>query len=227
MLRFILSSIVLLSVAHSAHGFAASPALLRPAAVKADPVSLRVAPSSSLSMMEKVETRRDALKFLASGAALLALPKTSEAKRVTATNEETVAAVKTLVLVQTELKTIDEMLKGKDFPGVLKLLEQPEFAELEQNLLRLVNGPILNADDKKVIGTRKRYGIAADVFYGVGGIKAGIEAIDTPQLEGCSAGQCSGDFVEGTAAAAASVKSMGAALKEILTICKGYKEFGL
>eukprot|EP00961_Rhodomonas_salina_P135687 1825471-Rhodomonas_salina.2 len=100
MLRFILSSIVLLSVAHSAHGFAASPALLRPAAVKADPVSLRVAPSSSLSMMEKVETRRDALKFLASGAALLALPKTSEAKRVTATNEETVAAVKTLVLVQ-------------------------------------------------------------------------------------------------------------------------------
>merc|ERR1711966_148136 len=165
---------------------------------------------------EASTTRRDVLKFLTSGAALLAMPKMSEAKRTTATSEDTVAAVKTLTTVQAELKTVDELLANKDYPGVLKLFEQPEFAKIEENLLKLVNGPILNADDKKTIGTRKRYGIAADVIYGVGGIKAGIEAIDTPQLEGCSAGQCSGDFVDGASASKASLKSLGAALKEIL-----------
>jgi hypothetical protein len=35
-----------------------------------------------------------------------------------------------------------------------------------------VNGPVLNADDRKTIGTRKRYGIAADVIYGVGGVQS-------------------------------------------------------
>jgi hypothetical protein len=30
-----------------------------------------------------------------------------------------------------------------------------------------VNGPVLNIDDKRAIGTRKRYGVAADVIYGL------------------------------------------------------------
>ena len=34
-----------------------------------------------------------------------------------------------------------------------------------------VNGPVLSADDRKTIGTRKRYGVAADVIYGVGGVQ--------------------------------------------------------
>ncbi len=33
-----------------------------------------------------------------------------------------------------------------------------------------VSGPVLTADDRKTIGTRKRYGVAADVIYGVGGV---------------------------------------------------------
>jgi hypothetical protein len=53
---------------------------------------------------------------------------------------------------------------------------------MEENLLKLVNGPVLNTDDKKTIGTRKRYGIAADVIYGIGGVKGAIENIDNPQV---------------------------------------------
>jgi len=177
--------------------------------------------------MHAESSRRDAVKFLASSAALFALPQNSFAKKTSASSEDTIAAVQTLVTVQGELKTIGDMLSSKDFKGVLELFEKPEFADIETVLLKLVNGPILTADDKKTIGTRKRYGVAADVLYGVGGIKAGIEAIDTPQLEACSAGQCSGDFVDGVAAAKGSLKSMTQALKEILTICKAYKEFGL
>ena len=60
--------------------------------------------------------------------------------------------------------------------------DQAEFAQMEENLLKLVNGPVLNTDDKKTIGTRKRYGIAADVIYGIGGVKGAIENIDNPQV---------------------------------------------
>ena len=53
---------------------------------------------------------------------------------------------------------------------------------LSQNLLILINGPVLNTDDKKTIGTRKRYGVAADVIYGVGGVKGAIGNIENPQV---------------------------------------------
>merc|ERR1711966_185118 len=174
---------------------------------------------------EASTTRRDVLKFLTSGAALLAMPKMSEAKRTTATSEDTVAAVKTLTTVQAELKTVDELLANKDYPGVLKLFEQPEFAKIEENLLKLVNGPILNADDKKTIGTRKRYGIAADVIYGVGGVKGAIANIDDPQIESCKNGICSGSFVDVNAEVPKSLNSLKASLSEVLQICKQYKEF--
>jgi hypothetical protein len=75
-------------------------------------------------------------------------------------------------------------VQSKDWDGITELLSQPEFDKIEDNLLKLVNGPILNTDDKKTIGTRKRYGIAADVIYGVGGVKGAIENLDNPQVRG-------------------------------------------
>lgn len=75
-------------------------------------------------------------------------------------------------------------VQSKDWDGITELLGQPEFDKIEDNLLKLVNGPILNTDDKKTIGTRKRYGIAADVIYGVGGVKGAIENLDNPQVRG-------------------------------------------
>ncbi len=88
-----------------------------------------------------------------------------------------------------------------------------------------VNGPILNQDDKKTIGTRKRYGIAADVLFGIGGVQSAIAALSDPQLQSCSAGVCSGKFVEADVEVPKSLKSLSASVNEILTICKSYKEF--
>ena len=102
---------------------------------------------------------------------------------------------------------------------------QPEFEKIEDNLLKLVNGPILNADDKKTIGTRKRYGIAADVIYGVGGVKGAIENLDNPQIESCKSGTCSGNFVDVEVEVPKSLNSLKASLSEVLQICKAYKEF--
>ena len=98
------------------------------------------------------------------------------------------------------------------------------FRRLKEAWLQ-VNGPILNQDDKKTIGTRKRYGIAADVLYGIGGVQAAIAAISDPQLQSCSAGVCSGKFVEADVEVPKSLKSLAASINEILNICKSYQEF--
>jgi hypothetical protein len=113
--------------------------------------------------------------------------------------------------------------QSKDWDGITELLGQPEFDQIEDNLLKLVNGPILNTDDKKTIGTRKRYGIAADVIYGVGGVKGAIENLDNPQIESCKSGTCSGNFVDVEVEVPKSLNSLKASLSEILQICKSYK----
>ena len=94
-----------------------------------------------------------------------------------------------------------------------------------ESVYEQVNGPVLNQDDKKTIGTRKRYGVAADVLYGIGGVQAAIAAISDPQLQSCSAGVCSGKFVEADVEVPKALKSLNAAINEILNVCKSYKEF--
>jgi hypothetical protein len=93
-----------------------------------------------------------------------------------------VAAWNKLVDAQESLVDVKTYVEAKDWAGLLELLGQDEFANMEENLLKLINGPVLNTDDKKTIGTRKRYGIAADVIYGIGGVKGAIENIDNPQV---------------------------------------------
>merc|ERR1719183_189000 len=144
-----------------------------------------------------------------------------------ATAEDTVAAWNKLVDAKEALSpdVVGPMVESKDWVGITELLGQPEFDKIEDNLLKLVNGPVLNTDDKKTIGTRKRYGIAADVIYGVGGVKGAIENLDNPQIESCKNGICSGSFVDVNAEVPKSLNSLKASLSEVLQICKQYKEF--
>merc|ERR1719183_3025166 len=144
-----------------------------------------------------------------------------------ATAEDTVAAWNKLVDAKEALSpdVVGPMVESKDWVGITELLGQPEFDKIEDNLLKLVNGPVLNTDDKKSIGTRKRYGIAADVIYGIGGIKGAIENIDNPQIESCKSGTCSGNFVKVDDEVPKSLASLKSSLSEILQLCKPYKEF--
>jgi len=154
------------------------------------------------------------------------MPRASVAKATKATAADTVAAWNTLMDVMDTLNgEATELTKAKDWDGLTELLSTKDFAEMEDNLLKLVNGPVLNTDDKKSIGTRKRYGIAADVIYGIGGIKGAIENIDNPQIESCKSGTCSGNFVKVDDEVPKSLASLKASLSEILQVCKPYKEF--
>lgn len=92
------------------------------------------------------------------------------------------AAWNKLVDAQESLVDVKTYVDAKDWDGLIELLGKDEFVNMEENLLKIVNGPVLNADDKKTIGTRKRYGIAADVIYGIGGVKGSIANIDNPQV---------------------------------------------
>ena len=52
------------------------------------------------------------------------------------------------------------------------------YSSLEENLLVLVQSPLLGADEKKQIGTIKRYGVGADVLIMVGGLNAAVKGGD-------------------------------------------------
>mmetsp|Transcript_8765 Transcript_8765/g.21655 ORF Transcript_8765/g.21655 Transcript_8765/m.21655 type:complete len:211 (+) Transcript_8765:283-915(+) len=177
---------------------------------------------SSLCMVN--EDRRGAIGLFTSFLVVAGSHPVS-AKRTQATAEDTAAAFKKLLEVQEQLDGADALSAAKDWAGILALLDQPEFKGIEATLLTLVSGPVLSAEDKKTIGTRKRYGIAADVLFGIGGVQAAIASIDDPQLQACSSGQCSGDFVSASVEVPKTLKTLKAALKEIIGICKSYKEF--
>ena len=185
------------------------------------------------------------------------MPSGALAKATKASAEDTVAAWNSLVdaIEKLDKGEVGPLVDSQDWSSILALMDEPEFAKIEDNQLKLVNGPILNADDKKVrmcarvlwhsyscavplitsapsrfvgrqtIGTRKRYGIAADVIYGVGGVKGAIANIDDPQIESCKNGICSGSFVDVNAEVPKSLNSLKASLSEVLQICKQYKEF--
>ncbi len=194
--------------------------------------------------LSDVNRRQFLGRVLLTTSSFLAASQTVQAKPTKATAEETVEAWKSLVVARDLLKTADGLVEKKDWPSILELLEKDTFKNIETSLLKLVyrphlistpldlksstlqvNGPILNQDDKKTIGTRKRYGIAADVLFGIGGVQSAIAALSDPQLQSCSAGVCSGKFVEADVEVPKSLKSLTASLNEILTICKSYKEF--
>mmetsp|Transcript_60561 Transcript_60561/g.138432 ORF Transcript_60561/g.138432 Transcript_60561/m.138432 type:complete len:177 (-) Transcript_60561:266-796(-) len=175
-------------------------------------------------MCAEVLPRRAAMGVVAGALALALAPaRPAQAAKAKATTEQVVAAVASLRAAQGALPAIAELIEAADWDGTLAALSTPDFENIEASLLTLVNGPTLNIDDKKVIGTRKRYGIAADVIYGVGGVKGSIEKIGTPQIESCSGGQCSGKMVDGAAGAQKALDSLAASLKEIINICKSYK----
>jgi len=170
----------------------------------------------------------ESAKLLLGGAAVVGvMPSGALAKATKASAEDTVAAWNSLVdaIEKLDKGEVGPLVESQDWNSILALMDEPEFAKIEDNLLKLVNGPILNADDKKTIGTRKRYGIAADVIYGVGGVKGAIANIDDPQIESCKNGICSGSFVDVNAEVPKSLNSLKASLSEVLQICKQYKEF--
>ena len=161
-----------LALSHSSARTATNAFGLRAARCTVAPVPRREAMGRVLSTL------------VGAGTVVGAVPCSSVAKPTKASAEDTIAAWNVLVDAMEKLdkSVVAPLVEAKDWDGILELLGQPEFTTMEDNLLKLVNGPVLNTDDKKTIGTRKRYGTAADVLYGIGGVKGAIANIDNPQV---------------------------------------------
>ena len=84
------------------------------------------------------------------------------------------AAFAELVSARKSLDSLAVSLGKGDRAAVGKVLADAPFSTLEENLLTLVQSPVLGVDDKKQIGTIKRYGVGADVLIMAGGLNSAV-----------------------------------------------------
>lgn len=79
-----------------------------------------------------------------------------------------------LVAARKALDGCAKSLSSGDRTSVATALSKAPFSTLEDNLLTFVQSPNLGVDDKKQIGTIKRYGSGADVLIMMGGLNAAV-----------------------------------------------------
>lgn len=95
-------------------------------------------------------------------------------------------------------------ITAKRFDEALALIQSPPIAGFETDCTMLIQSSVLDTEDKKAIGTIRRYGLGADVLIMLGGLANAASEED------------------GSMALSFTTKA-AAALDEILVITKGYK----
>ena len=68
------------------------------------------------------------------------------------------------------LDAVDKPLAGGDLEKAAAALQAPPLVAFEDNATIIVQAPVLTAEDKKAIGTIRRYAVAADVIIMTGGL---------------------------------------------------------
>ena len=66
------------------------------------------------------------------------------------------------------LDAVDKPLAGGDLEKAAAALQAPPLVAFEENATIIVQAPVLTVEDKKAIGTIRRYGVAADVIINQG-----------------------------------------------------------
>ena len=88
------------------------------------------------------------------------------------------AAFGEIVAARKALSPLSALLVKGDYAAAKAAVAVAPLSTLEDNLLTLVQSPILGPDEKKAIGTIKRYGTGADVLIMFGGLSAAIKDSD-------------------------------------------------
>ena len=76
------------------------------------------------------------------------------------------------------LDGLDALLAKGDFDAAATALDARAVSAFEENATIIINAPVLAAEDKKAIGTIRRYGVAADVMIMTGGLKEALRDED-------------------------------------------------
>ena len=82
------------------------------------------------------------------------------------------AAFAEIVMARKILDQLSASVGKGDFSAVSASLASAPFSTMEANLLVLVQSPLLGPEEKKAIGTIKRYGVGADVLIMLGGLNS-------------------------------------------------------
>ena len=86
------------------------------------------------------------------------------------------AAFASIVAARQALEPVKAQIANADYAGASKATAKAPLADLESTLLVLVKSPVLGPEEKKSIGTIKRYGVGADVLIMMGGLDAALSS---------------------------------------------------
>jgi len=132
------------------------------------------------------DEQEDEIPDVRSTSGMKARKKPGDASKPTYSAADVKYAYADLVAARQGLSTIDRLLGAQDFAAVAPLLGKPPFSSAENNLLTLVQGPTLGPNEKKQIGTIKRYGVGADVLIMLGGLADAVDSLDGAKAKGFS-----------------------------------------
>ncbi|KAJ1447730.1 hypothetical protein M885DRAFT_624123 [Pelagophyceae sp. CCMP2097] len=116
--------------------------------------------------------RRGVLTGFGGAAALQLAPLAASASVKKYSVEDAKAAISEIKAARNALNNVDALLAANDFDAVDALLGSAPVSEFEKDATVILQAPVLSAEDKKAIGTIKRYGVGADVTIMLGGLKA-------------------------------------------------------
>jgi hypothetical protein len=92
------------------------------------------------------------------------------------TIEETKLAIKQIETCINEVKKMQKLAEAKDYQKVGDILSSSSFQQLDNTFGIIVRSSGLNAEDKKALGTIKRYGLVADALIMLGGLSGELKA---------------------------------------------------
>jgi len=122
-------------------------------------------------------TRRRAL--LQSGAAAAnALPLLAHAAQKKYSARDAQDAIAAIRNARISLNDLDAPIAKGDFEGAAATLAASPIGDFERDATIIIQAPVLAAEDKKAIGTIRRYGVAADVIIMSGGLREALDNFD-------------------------------------------------
>jgi hypothetical protein len=137
---------------------------------------------------EKVELNRVKDAILRTAIATLALPVfkayAAQGSIKPPSQAETVNAVNAFQEAFNLMAKAETYAKSKEWQKIGDILSTPPFLNLESNANIIVRSEGLSAEDKKTLGTIKRYGTVADAIIMVGGLSGELKAGGVKMKEG-------------------------------------------
>eukprot|EP00629_Pelagomonadales_sp_RCC1024_P016189 CAMPEP_0119267056 /NCGR_PEP_ID=MMETSP1329-20130426/5338_1 /TAXON_ID=114041 /ORGANISM="Genus nov. species nov., Strain RCC1024" /LENGTH=160 /DNA_ID=CAMNT_0007266965 /DNA_START=44 /DNA_END=523 /DNA_ORIENTATION=+ len=120
-------------------------------------------------------------RVLSVGAAAAFAPRAAYAAKGKYSAADATNAFAQLKAARAALDAVDAPLAKGAFEDAAAALGADAIKAFEENATIVVQAPTLSAEDKKAIGTIRRYGVAADVIIMIGGL---AEALDNGDARG-------------------------------------------